>query len=119
MGFYGMAALLLSSYLWLVISLDVGGGYNEFNRETNRVTIFRNGFPGKNRRIEVSYPLSDIQSIRIDIREGLSPKRAIYLVVKSKGETPLTRVGQPLPLSDLENQGAELARFLGVPLEGL
>jgi hypothetical protein len=119
MGFYGMAALLLSSYLWLVISLDVGGGYNEFNRETNRVTIFRNGFPGKNRRIEVSYPLSDIQSIRIDIREGLSPKRAIYLVVKGKGETPLTRVGQPLPLSDLENQGAELARFLGVPLEGL
>jgi hypothetical protein len=28
-------------------------------------------------------------------------------------------VGQPLPLSDLENQGAELAKFLQVPLEGL
>jgi hypothetical protein len=28
-------------------------------------------------------------------------------------------VGQPMALSELENQGAELARFLGVPLEGL
>ncbi|NEO27337.1 MAG: photosystem I assembly protein Ycf4, partial [Kamptonema sp. SIO4C4] len=32
---------------------------------------------------------------------------------------PLTRVGEPMSLSDLENQGAELARFLQVPLEGL
>jgi len=28
-------------------------------------------------------------------------------------------VGQPLSLSELENQGAELARFLAVPLEGM
>jgi hypothetical protein len=119
MGFYGVSAILLATYLWLVISWDVGGGYNEFNRETGKVTIFRNGFPGKNRKIEVVYDLDQVQSIRVDIREGLNPKRAIYLCVKGKAETPLTRVGQPLPLSELENQGAELARFLNVPLEGL
>jgi len=28
-------------------------------------------------------------------------------------------VGQPLSLADLETQGAQLARFLGVSLEGL
>jgi hypothetical protein len=28
-------------------------------------------------------------------------------------------VGEPMPLADLELDGAKLARFLGVPLEGL
>lgn len=119
MGLYGVAALLLSSYLWLMIGLDVGGGYNAFDKEKQQVTIFRWGFPGKNRRVELAYPISDVQSIKVNIKEGLSPKRALYLKIKGRGAVPLTRVGQPLPLSELENQGAELARFLGVPLEGL
>lgn len=119
MGFYGIAGSLLGLYLWLIIAWNVGGGYNEFNRETGKVTIFRQGFPGKNRRIEVINSLEDIQSIRVDIREGLNPKRALYLRIRGKGDIPLTRVGQPIALSELENQGAELARFLAVPLEGL
>jgi hypothetical protein len=57
--------------------------------------------------------------VRVDLKEGLSPRRALYLRVKGRGDLPLTRVGQPLPLAELENQGAELARFLAVPLEGL
>jgi hypothetical protein len=119
MGFYGIAGSLLGLYLWLIIIWDVGGGYNEFNRETNMAKIFRWGFPGKNRRIEVTHPLEDVQSIRVEIREGLNPRRALYLRIKGKGDIPLTRVGQPIALSELENQGAELARFLAVPLEGL
>lgn len=119
MGFYGIAGSLLGLYLWLIIAWNVGGGYNEFNRETGMARIFRWGFPGKNREIEVAYPLEEIQSIRADIREGLNPRRALYLRVKGKGDVPLTRVGQPIALSELENQGAELARFLTVPLEGL
>ncbi|WP_204140251.1 photosystem I assembly protein Ycf4 [Halomicronema sp. CCY15110] len=119
MGFYGIAGITLASYLWVIIALDVGGGYNEFNKETSQVRIFRAGFLGKNRKIEIEYPLDNVQAIRVDIREGLNPKRALYLRVKGRPDIPLTRVGQPLPLSDLENQGAELARFLQVPLEGL
>jgi len=119
MGFYGVAGITLASYLWVIITLDVGGGYNEFNKETGQVRIFRSGFLGKNRKIEIEYPLDNVQAIRVDIREGLNPKRALYLRVKGRPDIPLTRVGQPLPLSDLENQGAELARFLQVPLEGL
>ncbi|MBF2049130.1 MAG: photosystem I assembly protein Ycf4 [Leptolyngbya sp. IPPAS B-1204] len=119
MGFYGIAGTLLALYLWLIIAWDVGGGYNEFNRETGQLTIFRWGFPGKNRKIEVTHPLTDVQSIRVEIREGLNPRRALYLRIKGKGDIPLTRVGQPIALSELENQGAELARFLAVPLEGL
>ena len=119
MGFYGVAALLLATYLWLVIIWNVGGGYNEFDKDAGEARVFRWGFPGKNRRIELVHPLSEIQSIYVDLKEGINPKRALYLRVKGKRDIPLTRVGQPLGLSQLENQGAELARFLAVPLEGL
>ncbi len=117
--FYGIAGSALALYLWFTILLDIGGGYNEFNKQTGKVTIFRWGFPGKNRRIEVSCPLEDIQAIRADIKEGLNTKRKLYLQMKQRRDIPLTRVGRPISLSELENQGAELARFLGVPLEGL
>ncbi|MFQ4141658.1 photosystem I assembly protein Ycf4 [Chlorogloeopsis sp. ULAP02] len=119
MGLYGAAGLLLASYLWIVILLDVGGGYNEFNRETGKIKIFRWGFPGKNRRIEIDCNTQDVQSVRAQIKEGLNPLRALYLRVKGRRDIPLTRVGQPMSLTELETQGAELAKFLGVPLEGL
>ena len=119
MSFYGVAGSLLSLYLWGTIALDVGGGYNEFNRETGEVTIFRWGFPGRNRRLELKFKTDAVQAVKVALKEGLNPKRAIYLRVKEMRDIPLTRVGQPIALSELENQGAELARFLGVPLEGL
>jgi hypothetical protein len=119
MSFYGIAGLLFALYLWLVILWDVGGGYNEFNKETGMVKVFRWGFPGKNRKVEFSCRLQDVQSIKVEIKEGLNPNRTLYLRVKDRREVPLTRVGQPLSLSELENQGAELARFLAVPLEGM
>lgn len=119
MGLYGTAGLLLALYLWLVILWDLGGGYNEFNRETGKLKIFRWGFPGKNREIQIDGRIQDVQSVRIVIKEGLNPQRALYLRLKGRRDIPLTRVGQPLSLADLETQGAQLARFLGVSLEGL
>lgn len=119
MGLYGAAGLLLATYLWLVILLDVGGGYNEFNQETGAIKIFRWGFPGKNRRIEIDSRIEDVQSVRIDVKEGLNPRRALYLRIKGRRDIPLTRVGQPLSLTELETDGAKLARFLSVSLEGL
>jgi hypothetical protein len=119
LSFYGVAGILLATYLWLVIIWDVGGGYNEFNRQSGEVTIFRWGYPGKNRQIELKCKTSDVQSVRVEIKDGLNPKRAIYLRIKGKRDIPLTRVGVPMSLTELENQGAELAKFLQVPLEGL
>lgn len=119
MGFYGVMAMLLSSYLWLIVILNVGGGYNKFDKENETIQIFRWGFLGKNRTVDVSYPISDIQAVRAEIREGLNPKRSLYIKIKGNINVPLTQVGRPIALADLENQGAELARFLGVPLEGL
>lgn len=119
MGFYGVAGLLLAAYLWLSIFLDIGGGYNEFDKQGEQVRIFRWGYPGKNRRVDVTCRLKDVQAVKVTIRDGINPKRSLYLRIKGRGDIPLTRVGQPLPLSEIETQAAEIAQFLGVPMEGL
>jgi hypothetical protein len=119
MCFYGFLGLLFSVYLWLTIFWNVGEGFNEFNKKDELVRIFRWGFPGKNRRIDLSYSLNDIQCIRVEIQEGLNPRRTIYMRVKGNRDIPLTRVGQPMTLEQIEKQAAELAKFLQVSLEGV
>lgn len=119
LSFYGVAGTLLATYLWLTILWNVGGGYNEFNKEKGAIKIFRWGYPGKNRRIDLDWKIEDVQAVRAEVREGLNPKRELFLRIKQRRDIPLTRVGEPISLSQLENQGAELARFLEVPLEGL
>ena len=63
--------------------------------------------------------IKEIKSIKLIISEGINPKREIYLKTKDQREVPLTRVGEPLLLSQIEEEAVELASFLGVPLEGL
>uniref|UniRef100_UPI0030014D25 photosystem I assembly protein Ycf4 n=1 Tax=Anunuuluaehu liula TaxID=3049639 RepID=UPI0030014D25 len=119
MTFYGTIAILISLFLWLTIIWNIGGGYNEFNNDKGIITIFRLGFPGKNRYIQLKYKTNEIQAIRVNIQEGLTPKREIYLKTKDNREIPLTRVGQPLLLSEIEEKATSLAQFLGVILEGI
>ncbi|ASN78694.1 photosystem I assembly protein Ycf4 (chloroplast) [Porphyra umbilicalis] len=117
MTFYGSVGLFLSAFLWLTIIWNIGAGYNEFNKSKGIIKIFRLGFPGKNRQICLKFNIKEIKSIKIDIKEGLNPRREIYLCTKDKRIIPLTRVGQPLLLSEVEEQAAEIARFLDVVLE--
>ena len=119
MGFYGLIGTVYGLFLWLTIFWDIGGGYNEFNQDKGQIMIFRWGFPGKNRKVEFNCTTENVQSVKVDIKEGLNPRRAIYLRLKDSRQIPLTRVGQPLALSQLENEAAQLAKFLQVPLEGL
>ncbi|NDC13800.1 MAG: photosystem I assembly protein Ycf4 [Synechococcaceae bacterium WB9_2_170] len=116
MGLYGLAALLLATYLWVVIGIDVGAGSNRFDRQSGHATIRRQGF---RQVIAVEIPLREIQAVKVEVRDGLSPRRRIALKVQGRRDMPLTRVGEPMPLADLELSGAQLARFLGVPLEGV
>ena len=39
--------------------------------------------------------------------------------IQGRRDLPLSGVGQPPALAELEKEGAELARFLGVNLEGI
>jgi len=116
MGLYGLAALLLATYLWAVIGIDVGAGSNRFDRQSGTATICRQGF---RQLIEVEIPLRQIQAVKVEVRDGLNPRRRLALKVQGRRDMPLTRVGEPMPLADLELSGARLARFLGVPLEGV
>nr|YP_009395770.1 photosystem I assembly protein [Herposiphonia versicolor]ARW64750.1 photosystem I assembly protein [Herposiphonia versicolor] len=119
MMFYGMTGILISLFLWYTIIMDVGAGYNEFNNETGIITIFRLGFPGKNRLLKLHYKIKDIFAIKINIQDGLSPKREIYLITKDKRQIPLTTVGKPLSLQEIEKQAKEIALFLNIKLEGI
>nr|QCI09065.1 photosystem I assembly protein Ycf4 [Inkyuleea mariana] len=119
MTFYGTIGILVSLFLWLTIFWNVGAGYNEFNNKLGLITVFRFGFPGKNRILKLKYNIKDIKSIKVIIEDGITPKREIYLKTKDRREIPLTRVGQPLLLSEIEEQASSLAKFLGVVLEGL
>jgi len=119
MTFYGVVAISLSVYIALTIFWDIGSGYNEFDKENELIRIVRRGFPGKNRQILLVYSFKNIKSIKINIQDGINPKRIIYLCTKDQREIPLTPVEQPRSLEILENEASELARFLNINLEGL
>lgn len=119
MIFYGTLSLSISIYTLLTVVWDIGSGYNEYNKLENLVKIVRRGFPGKNREILLTYPLNNIRAIGIKISEGLNPKRIIYLCLKDERKIPLTPVEQPSTISNLEENAADLAKFLDLKLENL
>nr|YP_009433810.1 photosystem I assembly protein Ycf4 [Hypolytrum nemorum]ANP26024.1 photosystem I assembly protein Ycf4 [Hypolytrum nemorum] len=118
MSFYGIAGLFMSSYLWCTIFWNVGSGYDQFDRKEGIVRIFRWGFPGLNRRIFLRFLMRDIQSIRIQDKEGLYPRRVLYMEIRGQGPIPLTRTDNNfLTPREIEQKAAELAYFLRVPIE--
>jgi hypothetical protein len=119
MMFYGTLSFGLSVYIIFTLILDIGSGYNEYNKLENLVKIVRKGFPGKNRQVLLTYPLANIRAIGIKITEGLNPTRSIYLCLKDERNIPLTPVQQPTSISDLEEEAADLAKFLDLKLENL
>lgn len=119
MMFYGTLSLSISIYIIITVLLDIGSGYNEYNKTENLVKIIRKGFPGKNREILLTYPVSNIRSIGIKITEGLNPTRSLYLCLKDERQIPLTPVQEPTSISNLEEEAADLAKFLDLKLENL
>ena len=119
MTFYGTVGLLLSAFLSATIYLNVGGGYNLYDKKNKKIEIFRLGFPGSKKEICLSYSMKDIKAVKLNISEGINPKREIYLQTKDKREVPITRVGEPILLAQIEEEAVDLANFLNVPLEGL
>ncbi len=116
MGIYAFVAMLLAIYLWTLIIINYGSGYNKFNKETGLLSIYRKGLF---RKVSLEIPLENIQAVKLEVRDGINPTRRISLKVKGRKDLPLTKVGQPIPLAELEQEGAELASFLKVNLEGI
>ena len=81
-------------------------------------TIFRWGFPGIKRRVFLRFLMRDIQSIRIQVKEGLYPRRILYMEIRGQGIIPLTRTDDKFfTPREIEQKAAELAYFLRVPIE--
>jgi hypothetical protein len=119
MLFYGTGALGISFYLLLTIIWNIGSGYNEFSKIENSVRIIRLGFPGKNRKIFLSYEFKNIKNLKFLIKQGLNPRCNILLVLKDKREIPLFPAQFLLNPNETEKKAIELSNFLNVPLESL
>ena len=115
MGLYGIAAFFLAIYFWRLISIDYGSGVNRFDKNKGILSLTRRGFL---KNIEIEIPIDEIKAVKLDVREGFNPMRRVTLRIKGRKDLPISRVGSPKPLLDLESEGAEIARFLEVNLEG-
>jgi hypothetical protein len=81
------------------------------------MTVFRLGFPGQNRRIKLEYELTDIESVSIEVKDGINAKRSILIQVKGGIRVPLTQLDGPLTLNEVEEKATSLASFLQVPVK--
>nr|YP_009862975.1 Ycf4 protein [Anthoceros punctatus]YP_009863065.1 Ycf4 protein [Anthoceros agrestis]QKD76431.1 Ycf4 protein [Anthoceros punctatus]QKD76521.1 Ycf4 protein [Anthoceros agrestis] len=118
MCFYGIAGSAFSLYLWGTIFWNIGSGYNKFDKGKGIVCIYRWGFLGKNRRIRIESSMKDIEAIGMEVQEGFYPRRTLRLKIKGQQDVPLTYIGENLTLREIEEEAAELARFLQISIEG-
>ncbi|KAK7322260.1 hypothetical protein VNO80_34801 [Phaseolus coccineus] len=124
MAFYGIGGLFISFYLWWILLWNIGGGFDIFDKKKKEVCFLRWGFPGKNRRIIIKIPMTEIQSIRIitGVQERgiftrtLTYESIVYMETIEQGFLPLTRIEDNLTPPEIANKAGELAFFLGVPL---
>jgi len=115
--FYGSVGSILGIFLCLTIWWDVGFGYNDYDQKLEQIFLYRKGFPGKNRELNLNFSFVDVKSIKIRIREGLNPRRQLLLCLKDGREIPLTGAGQPTALNEIEADAVILAKQLSVSLE--
>lgn len=117
MLFYGSLALGIGFYLFLTIIWNIGSGYNEFSKKENLVRILRFGFPGKYRKIYLSFNLSFIEKLKVSIKNDLNPRCNILLILKDKREIPLYPSQKLLTPLEIEKKAVYLSTFLELPLE--
>tara|TARA_B100000212_G_scaffold268857_1_gene208241 strand:- start:713 stop:1270 length:558 start_codon:yes stop_codon:yes gene_type:complete len=117
MGAYGVIASLLNLYLWYIVYINFGSGFNSFDKSSRVVVIKRKALF---KEIDVKVGFDEIKSVKLDISEGFNPRRRIGLVLKGRKKIlPLSSSGDLKPLLEVEEEGARLAKFLSVNLEGI
>ena len=115
--FYGTVGSILGIFLTLTIWWNVGSGYNEYNRDLQKVSLYRKGFPGKNRELVFSFSFNEIKSIKMRIKDGINPKRQLLLCLTDSREIPLTGIDQQVALNKIEDEAITIAKYLNVFLE--
>nr|YP_010033656.1 photosystem I assembly protein Ycf4 [Urariopsis brevissima]QOW40703.1 photosystem I assembly protein Ycf4 [Urariopsis brevissima] len=119
MGFYGIGSLFLSFYLWFIIFVDVGGGYDMFDKKEKKVAFVRWGFPND---ITLEIPMEEILSLRIATHKKTNffnrtlRYEILYLETENDRIIPLTRLEDDLLPIDIAYKAFEISRFLDVPV---
>ena len=116
--FYGRLIFFTSVYLFLMRFLSIGTGFNEYNKQKEEITIFRWGFPGKNRRFKLSYSLIEIETLVLENRNYIIEMNnsSLYLLMTNKQKVLLIRDSM-LTVQEIEYFSADLSRFLKIPLK--
>nr|QQP17314.1 photosystem I assembly protein ycf4 [Selaginella exaltata] len=119
MSFYGIVGLFSSSPSWRVTLWNVGSGDDRYDKQGGIITSPRWDSPGKNRRIYYRIPAKDVRAIRMEVRDGIYPRSVFRMRMKDQQSVSPTRLSEHSAPGDTEREAAELARFPGVPIEGL
>ena len=115
--FYGTVGTLVGIFLGLTVWWNVGFGYTKYDKLAKQITVYRKGFPGKYREIKLQFTFEEIKSVKMVIKDGLNPKRQLFLSLKDNREIPVTGPGLVLTLTQIENEAVKIAKFLNVFLE--
>nr|AYB71455.1 photosystem I assembly protein Ycf4 [Trachelomonas grandis] len=114
---YGITGTLLTINQIITYMFNFGEGYNEFNKSEKKMTIFRKGMPGRNKDIELNYPLNDIDSIKIEIKKELfQTKKNVLIILKGNTIIPIIQTNNVNSIKEIEEKATELAYFLNIRL---
>ncbi len=106
MGAYGVIANLLNIYLWYMVYINFGSGYNKFDKDAKLIEINRKGLF---KEINVKITFDEIKSVKLDISEGFNPRRRIGLVLKGRKKImPLSSSGDLKPSSASRRGGSKI-----------
>ena len=115
--FYGTIGTSLGIFIWLTAWWNFGSGYNEFNKNTSRIIIYRKGLFGLVKNLFLELKFRDLKSIKMLVQNGLNPKRQLILFLHDGREIPLIRDIEIMSLNLLEENALNLTYYLAVPLE--
>ena len=115
--FYGTIGSILGIFLFLTIWWDVGSGYNEYNQNLKKIILYRKGFPGKGKELKFNFSFDEVKTIKIRIKDGINPKRQLFLCLIDKREIPLKGSDQLAALNEIEKEAIKIAKYLNVFLE--
>nr|YP_010444131.1 Ycf4 [Haramonas pauciplastida]YP_010444195.1 Ycf4 [Haramonas pauciplastida]UTE95017.1 Ycf4 [Haramonas pauciplastida]UTE95081.1 Ycf4 [Haramonas pauciplastida] len=113
--FYGATAVSLSVCISLLILMQWGSGYNEFNKRENIVRIVRKKLFSK--EMFLVFNFEDVKCIRLLVSGN--NQKALVLCLKDNRQIPISEIDKPISLTKIERKAYDLATFLGVSLEGL
>lgn len=117
---FGLIGIILAIFLTLVLLWGIGSGFNEFNKQNFYIRIFRWGFPGTNRCIDLYYSWENVLKIIVELNKGLFFQYIIFLEVKEKNKKkykiPLINIGNFITFEEIEKQISALSKFLKIPI---